>query len=1104
MAGTTSSIISNLLSSLERISQFMPNLTSLAASSSSSISQEDVIAANVDSIQKTLMEDLSRLSRMLQRIQAVLHDAEQREIYDKAMQHWLNELREVAYDAENVLDQYDYQVIKIQVEGMTTTAEGEPSLHRKLVDDDDINDYQVSISSPTLIEIPISCNIAKRINKIIKKFDEIAKDREALFLRPEDAPRRPYLDDAMKRPPSTSLVDDSNIFGREVDKKKIIQLLMSHSEKENTVIPIVGLGGVGKTTLAQLIYNDSVVCQHFSPKVWVCISEEFDVLRITKAIVSSIIKSSIHDDKITLNDLHCILKEALLDKNYLLILDDVWNEREDMWEALKAPFSSIGMGKIIVTTRSMSVARIIQTVPPHKLGCLDDEKSWLLFQRHAFCGWEHGQQQNFEQFGRGITKKCGGLPLALKAIGGFLRYEANEKIWKDVLNNNLWELEETRSLILPSLRISYNYMPAHLKPCFLYASLFPKDHYFRKEELTGMWIAQGYIQFTGRKRFLEDIAFEFFEDLVKRSFFQHSYSKIPIEKFTLHDMVHDLAQFIMRNEICSSLEFDELKNIPRDAKHIFVKDTKVDRVHSLGNIRTLYVSTKYDYSVALRQKFFSEIPFSHLGCLRVFIFCVPTFNCSSEFIDLIGNLQLLRYLSIFVHTIQMTENSLCRLFKLQTLILESFHINMLPLTMGNLINLRHLVIHSKSQHLLPKSYFGSKNLLCFNFDWVGDKLDLSQYEVRRDGQNSNISLLEPLKSLRGYLILSGLENVVDFEDAKSANLQSKPYVESLSLIWKYDKYVECARNDDKAILEGLQPHTNLKELTIHGYSGSSFPCWFGSPHFSNLTYISLINFNNNEECRFLPLSKLPSLTSLEIICNNQITRMGKVFWCSDVSPDDLENCSIEEHVDFHSSKYLTNKNLVDWKEQPMVKNGDFSSLKNLCIGYCKTLQHISCLPSSLKEFIVVSCKRLECVSLPYCPDHFSRLQKVKIYKCCNLKSVINLNNIVGTLKVLKLTFCPRLKQDPYENFDHSFGGVSFEEGIAIVYKCPRMREWCRSHGFNTNHKNSWYRPAVVKELIENPNYESSEEESNSSSSDEICDSGDSSCDELGSSDELVR
>ncbi|XP_028547420.1 putative disease resistance RPP13-like protein 1 [Dendrobium catenatum] len=220
MAGTTSSIISNLLSSLKRLSQFMPTFTSLVESSSSSITQEDVTSIEVNSNQKRLMEDLSRLSRMLQRIQAVLHDAEEREIYDKAIQLWLNELREVAYDAEDVLDQYAYQVIKTQLEGMTTSAEVKPSLKWKQVDDDDIYGSQVSLPPSNSIKIPISCDMAMRIIEIIKKFDEIANDRKALYLREEDIPRQPHFNDVMKRPPSSSLVLESNVFRREHEKRR--------------------------------------------------------------------------------------------------------------------------------------------------------------------------------------------------------------------------------------------------------------------------------------------------------------------------------------------------------------------------------------------------------------------------------------------------------------------------------------------------------------------------------------------------------------------------------------------------------------------------------------------------------------------------------------------------------------------------------------------------------------------------------------------------------------------------------------------------------------------------------------------------------------------
>ncbi|KAL0907623.1 hypothetical protein M5K25_022042 [Dendrobium thyrsiflorum] len=1078
MAGVTSSIISNLLSSLERLSQFMPFFTSLAASSSSSSSSiggEELTFVDVNSIQVRLMEDLSRLSRMLQRIQALLHDAEEREDHDKQTQLWLNELRKVAYDADDVLDQYDYQIIKTQVEGMKS-AEEKPSLKMKPVDDDDDDDddddiygYQVSLPSSTSsasIKILISYDMSSRIIEIIKKFDEIANDKKALQLSVEDAPRRPCLNNIMKRPPSSSLVHESDVFGREKEKIKIIQLLMSQYEKDNVIIPIVGMGGVGKTTLAQLVFNDPMVCRHFSPKIWVCVSVKFDVLRVTKEIVKSIIKSSIDEDNNNLNDLHCILKEALFDKKFLLILDDVWNERPDMWETLLAPFYGIGMGKIIVTTRSMSVARIMQTVSPLKLECLHEENSWLLFQRHAFYGWEPDQQLNFEQIGRGIIKKCGGLPLALKAIGGFLRYEFKEHIWRDVLNNNLWELEETKNLILPALRISYNYLPAHLKPCFVYASLCPKDYSFSKLEMTGMWIAQGYIQLAGRKGLLEDLAFEYFEDLVRRSLFECSKFRRLLrgkerkfeESFSLHDMMRDLAQSITKNDICSLLNFGELKEIPKDAKHIFLKHTKVNQILLHGSIRTLNNVFSDNLSGVLDQSIFSNQSLSYLGYLRVLRFDAPNFDCSFHFVNLISNLHQLCFLSIYAQTIQLTKYSFHSLYKLQTLILQSSHINMLPHAIEKLINLRHLIIQSKNQELMQKSYFGCENLLTFYFDSCCGYNNISEFfyskfHLRRDCTYSSIGWLRHLTNLRGSLEINGLENVIDHKDAKSANLQSKPYIESLRLDWINSKYGECARNDE-AVLQGLQPHTNLKELTINGYNGSSLPSWFGNPRFSNLTKIKLWDFNNTEECRFLPLSKLPSLTSLEIKNNKGITRMGQEFWCCKASPYGCENYSIEAHMGFHSSEYLINKSLLEWKEQPMVNNGDFSSLKHLHITLCNKLQHISTLPSSLEELLVQDCERLEYIALPYRSRYLSRLQQVKICLCYNLKSVINLNNLLGTLNVLRLVECNLLKLDPNVEFDNSFGPVSSEKGIVCVINCPRMREWCQWYDFTYQDEDS--------------------------------------------------
>ncbi|XP_020680192.1 putative disease resistance RPP13-like protein 1 [Dendrobium catenatum] len=654
-----------------------------------------------------------------------------------------------------------------------------------------------------------------------------------------------------------------------------------------------------------------------------------------------------------------------------------------------------------------------------------------------------------QQLGRRIVKKCGGLPLALKVIGGFLQNELKEQTWNDVFNNNLWDPKE---IILSALRISYNHLPSYLKPCFLYASLFPKDHYFEKLELIRMWIDQGYIQLTERKCLWEDIAVEYFEDLVRRSFFQCSKHK----QFVLHDMVHDLAQSITRNEICSSLDFDELKNFPQNAKHVFIKDAKFDQVIPHGNIRTLYIHELDLFSAAVHyQNFCSKIVFSHLSCLRVLRFYAPYFKCSFECINSIGYLQQLRYLSICAVEIHMTEHSLCSLYKLQTLILQSEFISMPPHAMGKLISLRHLMISARCNLVaVPQSYFGRKNLLSFRFKQKGyeflgsarEELFESTFDVIRDDPYSNIRWLKPLTNLQKCLKLYRLENFFDREDAKSANLQSKPYVESLSLIWKCRKYDKCARND-KAILEGLQPHTNIKELTIKGYNSSSFPSWFGNPHFSNLTKIRLRKFYNNEECKFLHLSKLPSLTSLKIKVNEGITRIGQDFWCYNFPPDWHENYSIEAHMDFLSFEYQTHKSLHEWKERPMERNGDFLSLKCLHLINCHKLQLISNLPSRLETIYVRSCESLEYIKLPYSSRHLFRLQKVKIHHCHNLKSVINLNNLLGTLKLLKLDSCYRLRPDLDEEFDHSFRRVSFEEGFALVIECPRMREWCQWHGF---------------------------------------------------------
>ena len=208
-----------------------------------------------------------------------------------------------------------------------------------------------------------------------------------------------------------------------------------------SVMAIVGTGGLGKTTLAQLVYNDPRVRQSFDNHAWVYVSENFDVSTITRDIINSLTQGAC--DFTELSDLQEKLADEMKDKRILLVLDDVQNERGDCWESLCLPMCFARICKIILTSRSEEVARLVQTMPSHRPSCLSIDESWSLFNQVVFPNQAFDAPANLIEIGKNIVKRCQGLPLVIKTLGSMLRHETDEDKWVDVLENELSHLEKS-------------------------------------------------------------------------------------------------------------------------------------------------------------------------------------------------------------------------------------------------------------------------------------------------------------------------------------------------------------------------------------------------------------------------------------------------------------------------------------------------------------------------------------------------------------------------------------------------------------------------------------------------------------------------------------
>ncbi|KAL0920745.1 hypothetical protein M5K25_009909 [Dendrobium thyrsiflorum] len=431
-----------------------------------------------------MKEALERLQKLHPMIQSVIFACNKAQIIDQnpALNRWLWQLRDAIDEADDVLDDFEYMKHEEQL-----TKNNEETEKRK-----------ASSSVTGLVES--ACKIfkvgdhaikmhpkLKRLKEAVQKLDKVSAEVSTFLHLLESTKQEQQVQQGeFYKARETGSLPTNDLIGRGKDKEFVMQWLRKPSNEHRgtdlyrniSLLSIVGHGGMGKTTLLQHIYEEDEMTEEFDLKMWVCVSNNFDVKKVIADMLESLKKEKPNLD--SLDALQKSLKSDIKLKKFLLVLDDIWDEDKSKWENVLAPLSCGSLGsKILVTTRMDSAALIIAKVIKKKketltLQGLEEDECLQLLNSHAFADVENlDDHRKLKLITEEIAKKLSGVPLAAKVMGGILNSDLDETRWRKVLDFDTGIIKDD---IMPVLRLSYVYLPQPLQNCFTFSCIFPQDH----------------------------------------------------------------------------------------------------------------------------------------------------------------------------------------------------------------------------------------------------------------------------------------------------------------------------------------------------------------------------------------------------------------------------------------------------------------------------------------------------------------------------------------------------------------------------------------------------------------------------------------------------
>jgi len=837
---------------------------------------------------------------------------------------------------------------------------------------------------------------------------------------------------------STSVLvdDESCIYGRDNDIKKLKHLLLSSdgNDSKTRIISIVGMGGIGKTTLAKLLYNDPEVKEKFGARGWALVSKDFFVIRVLETIFESITSQAISSDNLKPQPLKSVntkkkndtsdmttmyrnlllvkLQQILSTTNFLLVLDDVWDAKSVDWIHLMDIFNDGVTGsRIIITTRDDRVALSMQNIPSiHYLRPLESEDCWSIVSRLAFGACNNQQWSDLEEIGREIAKKCDGLPLALVTVVTFLRIQLSTDNWNNVLESDIWELIDYDTQ--HALQLSYHYLSASLKRCFAYCSIFPKKSLLEKNVLVQLWIAEGFIESSADQ---EKVGEEYFDELVSRSLIHRRSIGDEEANFEMHSFIHDLATMV-------SSPHERVHNLSYN-RGLYDSFNKFDKLYGVKGLRTFLALPlqQQQLPLCLLSNKVVHVLLRKMKKLRVL--SLSNYTSITEVPNSIGNLSYLRYLNLSCTKIERLPSKTCKLYNLQFLLLSGCkRLTELPQDMGKLVNLRHLDVTDTALREMPAQIAKLENLQF-----------LSDFVVSKHDGGLKVAELGNFPHLHGKLSISELQNVNNPFEAIQVNMKMKERIDELALEWNCGKKKSDSQIKIQSIvLEHLQPSTNLKSLTIKGYGGICFPNWLSDSLFCNLVYLKI---SNCDDCLWLPpLGQLGNLKELIIEGMHSVQIIGPEFYASECSPS---------FQPFPSLETLHFENMQEWEEWNLIEGTtkEFPSLKTLLLSKCPKLR-VGIIPDKFPSITEPELTEypLTLQSMPS-SDHGFRQLMVPLNSLRQLTidgfpspMSFPIDSLPKTLKFLIISNCEYLEFLPHEHLDNY---TSLEE-LKISYSCNSM------------------------------------------------------------------